>query len=252
MGAIYPSWYPDCQDLAADVGKTHVTEKIDATTGHHLSDTLANDSVWAGFPSVNQVHCNLVAFAGQFKGESNYYNQDINYIWVTNTSTNPPKVAPLDQEAPTGAGFEQQFQGCAGWWWFPDGNWFAFESNPVCDQIDGFTYVIFIQDVNGARSAIQVTDCSWNTQHPKWFPPRKDGTTPLIVAAQPGPCCCGCDTTFEIATLDVAHCRRGTLITSVVVRLLQFRRCSGSRSRVRNATAFFEIVCSGGEWVVPW
>ena len=31
---------------------------------------------------------------------------------------------------------------------------------------------------------MQVTDCKWNVQHPKWFPPRKDGKTLLIAAVQ--------------------------------------------------------------------
>ena len=29
---------------------------------------------------------------------SNYYNQDLNYVWVTDTSTTPPTVAPLDRD----------------------------------------------------------------------------------------------------------------------------------------------------------
>jgi hypothetical protein len=53
----------------------------------------------------------------------------------------------------------------------------AFESNRICGEIDGQTYAIFIQDAKGMRPAAQVTDCNWNIQHPKWFPPRKDGRT---------------------------------------------------------------------------
>ena len=51
---IYPSWYPDCQSVAVDVTGAQVTAKIDATTGQTIQSPLANDRIWAGFPSVNQ------------------------------------------------------------------------------------------------------------------------------------------------------------------------------------------------------
>jgi hypothetical protein len=184
MGMIYPSWYPDCQSLAVDVTGAQVTAKIDATTGQVIQSPLANDRVWAGFPSVNQTSPNLVAFAGQFNRESNYYNQDLNYVWVTDSATGRPRVAPLDRHAPRGPAFKQIFQARAGWW-SPDGKWFAFESNRACDNINGQTYAIFIQDANGLGPAMQVSDCSrWNVQHPKWFPPRNDGKVFLIAAVQ--------------------------------------------------------------------
>jgi hypothetical protein len=196
-GMIYPSWYPDCQHLAVDVTGAQVTAKIDATTGEIIVSPLANETVWAGFASVNQANPNLVSFAGQFNGASNYYNQDLNYTWVTDRSTTPPAVAPMDREAPRGAAFQQKFQARAGWW-SPDGKWFAFESNRICNEIDGQTYAIFIQDATGARPAMQVSDCTWNVQHPKWFPPRNDGKTLLIAAVQAGPM-----EPFRIASFDV-------------------------------------------------
>ena len=197
-GMIYPSWYPDCQSLAVDVTGAQVTAKIDATTGQTIQSPLANDRIWAGFPSVNQTSPNLVAFAGQFNRESNYYNQDLNYVWVTDTSTGRPRVAPLERHAPRGPAFKQIFQARAGWW-SPDGEWFAFESNRACDNINGQTYAIFIQNADGIGPAMQVSDCSkWNVQHPKWFPPRNDGKVFLIAAVQAtsgGP--------FRIASFDV-------------------------------------------------
>jgi Tol biopolymer transport system component len=62
----------------------------------------------------------------------------------------------MDRKAPAGPGFLQQFQARAGWW-SPDGKWFAFESNRSCNNIDGVTYAIFIQDADGAKPATQVT-----------------------------------------------------------------------------------------------
>jgi WD40-like Beta Propeller Repeat len=183
-GMIYPSWYPDCQKLAVDVTGTQVTAEIDAMSGQITRSPLANERVWAGFPSVKQTSPNLVAFAGQANRDSNYYNQDLNYVWVTDTSTARPRVAPLDRRAPREAAFLQKFQARAGWW-SPDGRWFAFESNRSCDDINGQTYAIFIQDATGNTPAMQVTDCSkWNVQHPKWFPPTQDGKIFLIAAVQ--------------------------------------------------------------------
>jgi hypothetical protein len=181
-GMAYPSWYPDCQHLAV-VADGHVNAEIDAFTGEVIVPRLANDLVWAGFPSVNQVNPNLVVFAGQWKGDSNYYNEDLNYSWVTERTPGKPKVAPLDRHAPRGSGFLQRFQARAGWW-SPDGNWVVFESNRICDNISGATYALFIQDGRGLRSPMQVTDCSLNVQHAKWFPPRNDGKVFLIAAVQ--------------------------------------------------------------------
>ncbi len=197
-GMIYPSWYPDCGHLAVDVTGVQVTAEIDATTGTVINSPLANTTVWAGFASVKQTNPNLIAFAGQFSEESNYYNENLNYVWVTDRSTVPPTVAPLDREAPGGPAFLQKFQARAGWW-SPDGNWFAFESNRICNELDGQTYAVFIQDAKGLRPAIQVTDCNWNIQHPKWFPPRKDGKTLLIAAVQ------AAGEPFRIATFDVSR-----------------------------------------------
>ena len=203
-GMIYPSWYPDCEHLAVDVTGAQVTTEIDANTGTVINSPLANETVWAGFASVNQTNPNLIAFAGQFNEESNYYNEDLNYVWVTDRSTAPPTVAPLDRQAPNGPAFLQKFQARAGWW-SPDGRWFAFKSNRICNEIDGQTYAIFIQDAQGARPAMQVTDCKWNVQHPKWFPPRKDGKALLIAAVQAGP-----GEPFRIASFDVSRFVGGT------------------------------------------
>jgi WD40-like Beta Propeller Repeat len=220
-GMIYPAWYPGCQYLAVDVGAQAdlgqgcneparpLTAKIDATTGAVVVCRLANDTVWAGFPSVNQVNPNLVAFAGQFNGESNYYDQELNYSWVTDTSTQPPHVAPFDHDAPTGPAFLQKFQARTGWW-SPDGKWFAFESNRICNDLSGQTYAIFIQDASGTQPAIQVSDCKWNVQHPKWFPPRNDGKTLLIAPVQPVPRPGQSPQPYRLATFDVSRLVIGT------------------------------------------
>jgi Tol biopolymer transport system component len=109
-------------------------------------------------------------------------------------------VAPLDREAPKGPGFLQGFQARAGLW-SPDGEWFAFESNRVCNDINGMTYAIFVQDAAGAKPALQVTDCKWNAQHPKWYPPGTMGGKTLLIAAVAN---AGTNEPFAIASLDVS------------------------------------------------
>lgn len=204
-GMLYPAWYPTCQYLAVDVGganaqvngQRNITAKIDALSGKVVAAPLANDQVWAGFASVNQVNPNIVAFAGQFRGDAAYYNQELNYVWVARPPVSGGQpVAPLDQQAPDGPGFLSQFQARAGWW-SPDGKWFAFESNRRCNDVSGMTYAIFIQDADGANPAQQVSSCEWNAQHPKWFPMRA-GKAMLIAAVARPP-----EKKFHIATFDV-------------------------------------------------
>ena len=131
--------------------------------------------------SVNQANPNLISIAGQFNRDSNYYNQDLNYTWVAHGSKGRARVEPMDRHAPKGSGFIQLYQARAGWW-SPDGKWFAFESNRACDNMDGNTYAIFIQDSSGKDPAMQVTNCHWNAQHPKWFPPGSNGGKTMLIA----------------------------------------------------------------------
>jgi hypothetical protein len=69
----------------------------------------------------------------------------------------------------------------------------------ICQDLNGATYAIFIQDALGLKPAMQVTDRQYNAQHAKWFPPAATPNRPLlIVAAQPTPA-----NPSAIATLDV-------------------------------------------------
>jgi hypothetical protein len=101
-GIIYPSWYPDCHSIAVDDTGAQVPAQIDATTGQVIRSPLGSETVSAGFPSIDQTNPNHVAIAGQFNACSPYYNQDLNYVWVADTSTGRPRVAPLDRHAPRG------------------------------------------------------------------------------------------------------------------------------------------------------
>ena len=178
---VYPAWYPGCRRLAVDhqLNDGPVTTEINARTGAVIRLVLANSTVWAGFPSVNQVDPRLIAFAGQPVGNTPY-DQDTNYIWIADRATSPVTVLPLDKRAPPDPPFERQFQGRAGWW-SPDGEWIAFESNRNCTLETA--YAILLQKGSGTEPARQVTDCSWNAQHAKWFPPEALGQRTLLVVS---------------------------------------------------------------------
>ena len=52
---------------------------------------------------------------------------------------------------------------------------------------------------------MQVSDCKWNVQYPKWFPPRKDSRIFLIAAVQ-----ADSSEPFRIASFDVSRLVGGT------------------------------------------
>lgn len=178
----YPTWYPDGATLAIYNNRAHNpplpiprTSKMDLS-GTVLQPVLANDNIWAGFPSVNQTNPNQIAFAGQVVISGGTYNQNKNYIWLTDTSTTPPTVRTLAPGAPTHK-FDPNFQGRAPWY-SPDGKWIAFESNRF--NSSGL-YSIFIQIADGSQTAVRVTDPKWNANHAKWY---RNGTELVVAVLQ--------------------------------------------------------------------
>ena len=136
-------------------------------------------------PSVNPVNPNLIAFAGQLVGTP--YNQDMNYIWVKDTSSSAPAV-PLEYNCPATGNYSAAFQGRAPWW-SPDGKWVLFESNRGCqpsqEYLNGM-YAIYLYEYGVPTSAFAITNWSYNCNHAKWFPNgfgTVSGPFQLIVAA---------------------------------------------------------------------
>jgi hypothetical protein len=196
----YPTWYPDGAHLAVYNNRKHRpalpiprTSQIDLT-GTVLNPIMANDTVWAGFPSVNQTNPNLIAFAGQVVKPGTTYNQNTNYIWLTDNSTNPQTVRTLDPGIPTKP-FDPKYQGRASWY-SPDGNWIAFESNRSNSNNQ---YSIYIQKADGSTPAVQVTDPGWNANHAKWYP---NGTALVVTVLQTKGAALNSDR--GIASLDVS------------------------------------------------
>lgn len=195
-GMIYPAWYPQADALAVMNGQSTAnpqpcTSEIDPD-GTIVQAVMANDTVWAGMPSVNPANPKQIVFAGQLIGDQKSYDQDRNYVWFVDSSTDPVTVRPLDQKAPAKGPFNAAFQGRAPWW-SPDGNWVVFESSRA--STEGL-YAIFIQDAAGENPAVQVTDCQWNANHAKWFP----SGTKLVVSVLQSPS----GSLRGIASLDVS------------------------------------------------
>jgi dipeptidyl aminopeptidase/acylaminoacyl peptidase len=172
---VYPAWYPDGHHLAvmnssASADPNPCSTRIDRK-GQTQESPLAGFQVYGGMPSVNQQYPYLLAFAGQLIPRLPApYNENFNYVWVADAQTGT--VAPLDRNAPQDR-YDPAYQSRAPWW-SPDGRWVAFESNRLCPGAGtGMGYALFLQDAEGLKPPIQVTDPDWDAQHAKWI---DDGT----------------------------------------------------------------------------
>jgi hypothetical protein len=197
---VYPAWYPSATALAtynSQTGKPPLphTSKIDLA-GRILIAVCASATTFAGFPSVNPTNPHLIAFAGQPVAWDlpGGYDQDYNYVFIADTSTDPHTVKPLDPRADLKQ-FDPAHQGRAPYW-SPDGKWIAFESGRFSTNGDP-GYAICIQDSAGKKPAMQVTDTKWNGQHPKWYA----SGTQLVAAVLQEPVA---GSSTGIASLDVS------------------------------------------------
>jgi hypothetical protein len=161
------------------------TTTIDRSNGVIIAAVLEGTNLYGGMPSVNPMWPNLIAFAGQPIGSP--YDQDMNYIWVKDTSSSEP-ATPLEYNAPATGDYCPAFQGRAPWW-SPDGKWVVFESNRGCQPSttypDGM-YVIYLYEYGVTNPAFAITEWTYNCNHAKWFPngfSGAPGSFQLIVAA---------------------------------------------------------------------
>lgn len=216
---IYPTWFPDCRNLAIDVpdglavpgiASTPVrgptTRKVDVASGDFIR-TLSGSSVWAGFPSVDRADSRLIVFAGQPFTASGY-DQDKNYIYRADNASNPPLVKPLDPAASVNI-YNPQQQGRAPTV-SPDGEWIAFESNRNCHSAGvAGQYALFLQDIRGSKPARQITVCAYDAQHAKWIRNTFKGRSYLIATVRLHACYRGTDPKLllarGIASLDVTE-----------------------------------------------
>ncbi len=156
---IYPTWFPDGSALAvmnqSGAFPNPNTTIIDPSGKNAPKIDIEGPSFWAGMPSVNPIHSNLIAFAGQPVQSSGGYEQDRNYIWIVDTSAPSPAPFALEFGALTPP-FDKKFQGRAPWW-SPDGNWVVFESyraQPPSSSDPHGRYAIFLYQYGSQQPAI--------------------------------------------------------------------------------------------------
>ena len=158
----YPTWFPDGKTLAVEnyaastqpnPGPSYPlpnTTTINSSTGVIFTPDLEGPDLWAGMPSVNPVNPNLIAFAGQPVSGSTY-NQDMNYIYVMDTSSSEGAGRRSSSERLATGPFNPNYQGRAPWW-SPDGKWVVFESNRPSQYEANGLYAIYLYRIRRLRT----------------------------------------------------------------------------------------------------
>jgi len=147
---LYPSWYPNGDQLAVLDARDQVIKRIDLTLGVAVTVT-DHQQVLTGMPSVSP-DGKWIAFAGQ-RNIGQPYDQTKNSIWLVSDvgALRTVEPAPAQGRTPN---------------WSPDGQWLAFESNRgSSDQ----SYAAFIIGRDGAGLR-QITGYELDANHPVWSP----------------------------------------------------------------------------------
>jgi glycerophosphoryl diester phosphodiesterase len=159
---LYPSWYPDGQQVAVMDSVELNIKRIDLAQDRAEVITDRNHLL-TGMPAVSP-DGRSIAFAGQ-PNAGQRYDQTQNTIWLLELSTGAVhslEATPQQGRAPS---------------WSPDTTQLAFESDRG-GQGDSHLYAAFIvgRDGTGLR---RVTEPEFNANHPVWSP---DGKR-LVIAA---------------------------------------------------------------------
>jgi hypothetical protein len=124
---------------------------------------VANATVWAGFPSVDQADPLRIACAGQFNAASYYYDQDLNYAWVTNRAE-PAAGRAAGSQGAIGCQLSASVPGArrvvvAG------RKVVHLRIEPVVRPDRRQDFAIFIQDADDRKPAMQVCGCAPTSGH---------------------------------------------------------------------------------------
>ena len=189
-GYVYPTWTADGTELivmnksGAARPQPQPSTSLIALDGSIKQYNLnGKDSagvlMYGGFATPDARVPTLIAYAGQpaLEGwagtQGGGYDQDYNYVFLNSETEGRFESVPMEAQASV-AIYGPAYQGRAPVW-SPNGQHVAFESNRA-----GW-YAIYLANLDQKSAPVQITDASYDAQHPKFRP---DGKSLVLTALQ--------------------------------------------------------------------
>jgi WD40 repeat protein len=187
-GYVYPTWTGDGTELivmnksgeAQPQPSTSLVALDGSVKQHNLNGKdSAGVLMYGGFATPNPRDPTLIAYAGQPALEGwagthgGGYDQDYNYVFLNSKTEGRFESVPMEAEASV-AVYKKAYQGRAPVW-SPSGKYVAFESKRA-----GW-YAVYLANLEQKSAPVQITDASYDAQHPKFRP---DGKSLVLSALQ--------------------------------------------------------------------